>query len=312
VLPEECIKAGNLTLLPEVNQQKELSIRSVSDFKMLLNPINQIMSRLPVILSSLALAGVVILFVLLLGQRSTDRELRAMVLNERANVALNAGAAADAEALLSEVFSLNPETPGLWRRRAIARMMAGQNFEAITAAREHLQQNPNDTGMAALMGAAQILTKDLDGADQTLTAALQTAPLQRDLVQNLSELRRLQKRPADAAKLLDEYLAANPEDGFFQYKRAMADVAGDLPDSRRTEIKEAIASGNATGGVYVVAAAIDFRDGKADAAREKLEMANSRSTPQDLRTMLEDVFFRDHIQFNQPGAAATPSATPQL
>jgi tetratricopeptide (TPR) repeat protein len=268
------------------------------------------MNRLPVVLSSLALAGVVVLFILFLGQRSTDRELRAMVLNERANVALNAGASAEAEAILAEVFSLNPETPGLWRRRAIARMMSGKNFEAITAAREHLQQSPDDTGMAALMGAAQILTKDFDGADQTLTTALQTAPLQRDLVQNLSELRRLQKRPADAAKLLDEYLAANPADGFFQYKRAMADVAGDLPDSRRTQIKEAIDSGNATGGVYVVAAAIDFRDGKADAAREKLEMANARSTPEDIRTMLEDVFFRDHMQFTQPAAA--PANPPQL
>ena len=271
------------------------------------------MSRLPVILSSLAIAGVLILFVLVLGQRSTDRELRAMILNERANVALNAGAALDAETLLTEVYSLNPQTPGVWRRRAIARMMAGQNFEAITAAREQLKETPNDTGMAALLGAAQILTKDYDGADQTLTVALQTAPLQRDLVQNLSELRRLQKRPDDAAKLLDEYLAANPNDGFFQYKRAMADVAGNLTASRRAEIKEAIASGNATGGVYVVAAAIDFRDGKPDAAREKLELASARSTPQDLRTMLEDAFFRDHIQFNQPGAAApTPAATPQL
>lgn len=232
-----------------------------------------------------------------------------MILNERANVALNAGAAAEADALLAEVYSLNPETPALWRRRAIARMMAGQNFEAITAAREHLQQNPNDTGMAALLGAAQIMTKDYDGADQTLTAALQTAPLQRDLVQNLSELRRLQKRPAEAAKLLDEYLASNPDDGFFQFKRAMADVAGDLPAGRRTEIKEAIASGNATGGVYVVAAAIDFRDGKADDAREKLQLASARSTPQDFRTMLEDSFFRDHIQINQPGAASV--ATPQ-
>jgi predicted Zn-dependent protease len=275
-------------------------------------------SPLPLFLSIAALAGVLILFLLYLGQRGTARELRAMILNERANAALNANAGADAETLLAEVFELNPDTPAVWRRRAIARMMSGQTFEAITAAQEHLKANPGDTGMSALLGAAQILAKDYDGADQSLTAALQIAPNQRDLVQNLSELRRLQKRPADAAALIDGFLVQNPTDGFFQYKRAMADVAGDLPSQRRTEIAEAIEGGNATAGIYVVAAAIDFRDGKPDAARLKLEEANKRATAQDMRTMLEDEFFRDHIQFNQPGAqapaapatdaAATPAA----
>jgi len=266
------------------------------------------MSRLPIILASAALAGVLILFLLFLGQRSTSRELRAMILNERANAALNANAGADAEVLLAEVFELKPETPALWRRRAIARMMAGQNFEAITAAREHLRANPGDTGMSALLGAAQILTRDYDGADQTLTSGLQIAPLQRDLVQNLSELRRLQKRPADAAALIDQFLAENPDDGFFQFKRAMADVAGDLPQQRRRDISEAIATGNATAGIYVVGAAIDFRDGQPDAAREKLELANQRSTAQDMRTMLEDEFFRDHIQFGNADQVAIPAA----
>jgi Flp pilus assembly protein TadD len=273
-------------------------------------------SPLPLFLSIAALAGVLILFLLYLGQRGTARELRAMILNERANAALNANAGADAETLLAEVFELNPDTPAVWRRRAIARMMSGQTFEAITAAQEHLKENPGDTGMSALLGAAQILAKDYDGADQSLTAALQIAPNQRDLVQNLSELRRLQKRPADAAALIDGFLAQNPTDGFFQYKRAMADVAGELPPQRRTEITEAIEGGNATAGIYVVAAAIDFRDGKPDAARLKLEEANKRATAQDMRTMLEDEFFRDHIQFNQPGAqapaapAADAAATP--
>lgn len=266
------------------------------------------MNRLPLVLSSAALAGVLVLFFLFLGQRGASRELRAMILNERANAALNANAGADAEVLLAEVFDLQPDTPALWRRRAIARMMAGQNFEAITAARQHLRDHPGDTGLSALLGAAQILTRDYDGADQTLTSALQIAPLQRDLVQNLSELRRLQKRPADAAALIDQYLAQNPDDGFFQFKRAMADVAGDLPPQRRGEIADAVAAGNATAGVYVVAAAIDFRDGRPEAAREKLELANSRSTAQDMRTMLEDEFFRDHIQFGGAGQAALPGA----
>ena len=58
-----------------------------------------------------------------------------------------------------------------------------------------------------------------------------------------------------------------------------------------------------------------FRDVKPDAARGKLEEANKRATAQDMRTMLEDEFFRDHIQFNQPGAqapaaAAAPAASP--
>jgi predicted Zn-dependent protease len=233
-----------------------------------------------------------------------------MILNERANAALNANAGADAEVLLAEVFELKPDTPAVWRRRAIARMMSGQTAEAINAAKEHLNSNPGDTGMSALLGAAQILTKDYDGADQSLTSALQIAPNQRDLVQNLSELRRLQKRPADAAVLIDGYLAQNPTDGFFQYKRAMADVAGNLPAQRRKEIADAIAGGNATAGIYVVAAAIDFRDGKPDAARQKLEAANQRATAQDMRTMLEDEFFRDHIQFNQPGAQAPAAAAP--
>jgi predicted Zn-dependent protease len=236
-----------------------------------------------------------------------------MILNERANAALNANAGADAETLLAEVYELNPDTPAVWRRRAIARMMAGQTSEAIIAAKEHLTANPGDTGMSALLGAAQILSKDYDGADQTLTAGLQIAPNQRDLVQNLSELRRLQKRPADAAVLIDGFLAQNPTDGFFQFKRAMADVAGDLTAQRRKEINDAIDGGNATAGIYVVAAAIDFRDGKPDAARGKLEMANQRATAQDMRTMLEDEFFRDHIQFNAGGqapAAAAPAAAP--
>jgi tetratricopeptide (TPR) repeat protein len=267
------------------------------------------MSRLPIILASAALAGVLILFFLFLGQRSTSRELRAMILNERANAALNANAGADAEAILAEVFELRPDTPALWRRRAIARMMAGQNFEAIAAAKEHLRENAGDVGMSALLGAAQILTRDYDGADQTLTSALQIAPLQRDLVQNLSELRRLQKRPADAASLIDQYLAQTPDDGFFQFKRAMADVAGDLPPQRRREIGDAIASGNATAGIYVVGAAIDFRDGQPDAAREKLEMANLRSNAQDMRTMLEDEFFRDHLQFGTADQVEIPAAS---
>ena len=275
------------------------------------------MNRLPVALSAAALAGVVLLFFLYLGQRGTDRELRALILNERANAALNANAGADAEVLLAEVYELNPDTPAVWRRRAIARMMAGQTAEAVNAAKEHLKANPGDTGMSALLGAAQILTKDYEGADATLTSGLQVAPNQRDLVQNLSELRRLQKRPADAAQLIDGYLAQVPNDGFFQYKRAMADVAGDLSSQRRKEIAAAISGGHATAGIYVGAAALDFRDGKPDAARGKLEEANKRATAQDMRTMLEDEFFRDHIQFNQPGAqapaqgAAAPVATPK-
>jgi hypothetical protein len=88
----------------------------------------------------------------------------------------------------------------------------------------------------------------------------------------------------------------------------MADVAGDLSQQRRKEINDAIAGGNATAGIYVVAAAIDFRDGKPDAARQKLEEANKRATAQDMRTMLEDEFFRDHIQFNASGQAPAAGA----
>jgi tetratricopeptide (TPR) repeat protein len=271
------------------------------------------MNRLPVVLSAAALAGVVLLYFLYLGQRGESRELRAMINLDRANAALNANAGAQAEEYLAQVYELAPETPNLWRRRAVARMMSGQTQEAINAAKEHLRANPGDTGISALLGAAQIMSQQLDDAELTLTSALQIAPNQRDLVQNLSELRRLQKRPADAAALIDGFLAQNPADGFFQYKRAMADVAGELPDGRRQEIQEAIAGGNATAGIYVVAAAIDFRDGKPDEARLKLEEANKRASAQDLRTMLEDEFFRDHIQFNPAGGqapAATPAASP--
>lgn len=266
-------------------------------------------SRLPLYLSAAALAGVALLFVLYLGQRGATRELRAMVLNERANAALNASAGAEAEVLLAEVADLAPDTAALWRRRAIARMLAGQHAEAIDAAREHLKDSPGDTAISALLGAAQILTRDFSGAEESLTSALKIAPNQRDLVQNLSELRRLQNRPTEAALLIDEFLAQNPNDGFFQFKRAMADVAGDLPEQRRKEIAAAIAGGSATGGVYVVAAAIDFRDGKPDEARRKLELANTRSSAQDMRTMLEDEFFRGFVQFDGAGAAA-PSGTP--
>jgi hypothetical protein len=87
----------------------------------------------------------------------------------------------------------------------------------------------------------------------------------------------LDRTPGDSGMfaLLDGYLAQNPNDGFFQYKRAMAD-------------------------------AIDFRDGKPDDARRKLEKANRRANPQDMRTMLEDEFFRDHIQVN-PGTNNAPA-----
>jgi predicted Zn-dependent protease len=269
----------------------------------------QPVSRLPLFLAGLALAGVLLLFLLYLSQRSAQRELRAMVLLDRANASLNTNAGAEAEVLLAEVAGLNPATPGLWRRRAIARMMSGQTAEAAEAAREHLKENPNDTGIAALLGAALIMGKDYAGADQALSTALQIAPLQRDLVQNLSELRRLQKRPAEAAALIDQYLATNPSDGFFQYKRAMAEVAGDLTDTRRKAIAEALKGEQATAALYVVGAAIDFRDGKEDAARQKLEQAGQLATPQDMRTMLEDEFFQSHIKISQP--AGSPAAAPR-
>jgi predicted Zn-dependent protease len=253
----------------------------------------------------------VILLFLVLGLRGQVRELRAMVLNDRANVALNMGAGADAEAMLAEVATLAPDTPALWNRRALARMVAGQPAEAAEAARQFLQQNPGDPGMSALLSAAQIRASDFQGAEQTLTTALELNPLQRDLMQNFSELRRLQGRPADAAMIIDRYLAANPGDGFFQYKRAMADVAGDLSDERREEIAEAVKGDDATAGIYVVAAAIDFKDGNADAARGKLEEASRRASPQDMRTMLEDAFFAQYLQFAPAGApAANPAASP--
>lgn len=254
-------------------------------------------SRLPLYLAVAAAALSLILLVVVLGLRGQTRELRVMVLNDRANLALNLGAGADAEALLAEVAALAPDTPALWNRRALARMIAGQPAEAADAARQFLRQNPGDPGMSALLSAAQIRASDFDGAEQTLTSALGLNPLQRDLMQNFSELRRLQGRPADAAVLIDQYLAVNPDDGFFQYKRAMADVAGDLPDDRRRQIAEAIRGGDATAGIYVVAAAIDFRDGNADAARAKLEEASRRSGPDDMRTMLEDSFFAQYLQF---------------
>lgn len=266
-------------------------------------------SRLPLFLAVVAAAVSIVLFFLILGLRGQVRELRAMVLNDRANVALNLGAGADAEALLAEVATLAPETPALWNRRALARMVAGQPAEAAEAARQFLQQNPGDPGMSALLSAAQIRASDFAGAEQTLTSALELNPLQRDLMQNFSELRRLQGRPADAAMIIDQYLAAAPGDGFFQYKRAMADVAGDLSDKRREEIAEAVESDDATAGIYVVAAAIDFRDGKADAARSKLEEASRRASPQDMRTMLEDAFFAQYVQFAPAGAAAAPASS---
>lgn len=270
-------------------------------------------SRLSLYLGAAAAALGVILLFLVLGLRGQVRELRAMVLNDRANVALNLGAGADAEALLAEVATLAPDTPALWNRRALARMVAGQPAEAAEAARMFLQQNPGDPGMSALLSAAQIRASDFEGAEQTLTAALELNPLQRDLMQNFSELRRLQGRPADAAVIIDQYLAANPNDGFFQYKRAMADVAGDLTDERREEIAEAVKGGDATAGIFVVAAAIDFKDGNADAARGKLEEASRRASPQDMRTMLEDAFFAQYLQFAPAGApAADPAASPAV
>lgn len=266
----------------------------------------QPVSRLPLFLAGLALAGVLLLFLLYLGQRSAQRELRAMILLDRANASLNTNAGAEAEVLLAEVAELNPATPGLWRRRALARMMSGQTAEAAEAAREHLKESPNDVGVSALLGAALILGKDYAGAEQALNDALQIAPLQRDLVQNYSELRRLQKRPGDAAALIDRYLAVNPSDGFFQYKRAMAEVAGDLSEARRQAIAEALKEDKAAAAVYVVGAAIDFRDGKADAARQKLELANQRASAQEMRTMLEDEFFLNHVQISQPAGASAP------
>lgn len=267
-------------------------------------------TRLPLYLGVGAAALSVVLLFLVLGLRGQVRELRAMVLNDRANVALNLGAGADAEALLAEVADLAPDTPALWNRRALARMVAGQPAEAAEAARQFLKQNPGDPGMSALLSAAQIRASDFEGAEQTLTSALELNPLQRDLMQNFSELRRLQGRPVDAAVIIDQYLAANPNDGFFQYKRAMADVAGELSDERREEIADAIKGGDATAGIYVVAAAIDFRDGKAEAARGKLEEASRRASPQDMRTMLEDAFFAQYLQFAPAGAEAAPAPSP--
>ena len=187
-------------------------------------------------LASLALVGVVVLFFLLLGQRSANRELRAMILSDRADALINAGAAEPAEALLEEAGKLDPDLPDLWRRRAVVLMLGGRHFEAITAAEEHLKDHPGDAQVSTLLGAAQIMSRDYDGADRTLSGALQLSPLNRDLVQNLTELRRLQKRPAEAAALIDEYLARNPSDDYFIFKRAMADVAGDLPAERRASV----------------------------------------------------------------------------
>lgn len=225
-----------------------------------------------------------------------------MVLSDRVDAMINAGAGAQAEELLEEAGALDPEIPNLWRRRAVVRMMGGRHFEAIAAAEEHLKDNAGDTEVSTLLGAAQILTRDYEGADKTLTTALQMAPLNRDLVQNLSELRRLQKRPAEAAALIDQYLVQNPTDDYFIFKRAMADVAGDLPPERRENVAEAIKGGGASAVVYVVAAAIDFRDSKPEAAREKLQKAGERAGAQDMQTLLQDQFFKNYIQATAPEA----------
>lgn len=253
------------------------------------------MSRISLVLSVIALIATAALAYLFSAQKQDLRQLRAMVLNDRAEALLARNAPSEAEALYAQVATLDPASVDLWKKRAIARMLSGKNTDAIAAAREQLKIRPDDSGTSALLGAALILEKDYDGADQTLTAALKLSPLQRDLVQNLSELRRLQKRPADAAKVLDEYLAAHPEDGFLQYKRAMADVAGDLPAARRKGISEAVVSGKAAADVYVVASAIDFKDGKNEAAAQKLQEAAKRASMQDINTMLQDDFFRAYI-----------------
>lgn len=256
-----------------------------------------------------ALVGLVVLFFLYLGQRSANRELRAMVLSDRADALVAAGNGPGAEAVLLEVEGLDSATPQLQRRLAVTRMMSGNYFDAITAARAHLAEEPGDAGTAALLGAAQILSQDFNGAEVTLTSALAAAPLQRDLVQNLSELRRLQKRPADAAELLDEYLSRNPGDGFFIYKRAMADVAGDLPQERRDTVAKALESGSPTAVDFVVGAAVDFRDGKPEGALDKLRQANQRATAREMQTLLEDEFFRSYLQLAS-SAPVTPAATP--
>lgn len=137
-------------------------------------------------------------------------------------------------------------------------------------------------------------------------AALEDYPQRVEVAKSaaVAEKRRpdqLQESPTDRPVPVDKQPAQNTSEGFAQFKAAMADVAGNLPQQRRKEIADAIAAGNATAGIYVVSAAIDFRDGKPDSARKKLEEANKRATAQEMRTMLGEEFFHDHIQFNQTG-----------
>jgi tetratricopeptide (TPR) repeat protein len=256
-------------------------------------------------LTLVAIASVLLLFIFHFSQRSAIRELRAMVLSDRADALILAGDGNGAEALLLDAEDLDSSTPRVQRRLAVARMMAGRHLEAIEAAKEHLRQERNDVGTMALLGAAQILSQDFNGAEQTLTTALVVAPLNRDLVQNLSELRRTQKRPGEAAALIDQYLSRNPGDGFFTYKRAMADVAGELPQERREAVAATIKSGNATAPDFVLAAAIDFRDGRPDLGLEKLRQANQRATSQEMQTLLEDEFFQAYLQVTP--SSATPA-----
>ena len=270
------------------------------------------MPRFTTLLSLLTLVGVSVLFFLVAGQRLAERNLRAMILSDRATAALQANDPLKAEELLTQVGALNPETPNLWTRRALARMSLGQYEEAVVAAMEELKDKPTDINTIGLLGAAQILSDDPDAGDETLTVGHQIDPSNRPIVQNLSELRRMQQRPAEAAEILDGYLTENPSDMFFQFKRAMADVAGDLPDHRRADVVSYLKTGRATAGVYVIGCAIDLRDGKPEEARLKLAQASKIASPQDMQKMMEDIFFREHITALQLGGDVPQTEDPPL
>lgn len=215
--------------------------------------------------------------------------------------------------LFKESLELNPNVENAHYQLAFLLVSKEDREGAIIEAEKELKSYPNNAKAVTLIGTLHMLEGNKDEAEESLLRAIEIDPLQRDAVQNLSQLYREQEQASKSVEILTNYLALRPMDAFLQYKLQMSFISGGRVSRIVGPLQRRIDANKANAADYILAMAIQLANSNEKEAHAALSEALKRANTKDIERLLQDPFFKDYIEtiksFSQKNAAAAAAAT---
>jgi tetratricopeptide (TPR) repeat protein len=146
-------------------------------------------------------------------------DTEAVTLFWRGCARLDAGEPDLAEADLDLALERGFDPASVKALRGIVRERLGRHADALADLDDAIEQGKVNLIVLTSRAAARIALANLEGAAEDLQRARSLAPRAPDLVSNLADLLRTQKRYAAAARVLDDALEGSPDEHRLRWKR---------------------------------------------------------------------------------------------